>query len=78
MELAMGVVDALQSVQFVTLKGKRFAVMSAEDWETLVEWLEGLEDNRVVQEALAELRAAEGDRRRAGWHEWNEVAQDIG
>jgi PHD/YefM family antitoxin component YafN of YafNO toxin-antitoxin module len=28
--------DALQSVQFVTAKGKRFAVLSAEDWEALM------------------------------------------
>ncbi len=27
--------QALQSVQFVTVKGKRFAVLSAEDWEAL-------------------------------------------
>jgi len=29
--------DALQSVQFVRKKGKRLAVVSAEDWETLIE-----------------------------------------
>jgi hypothetical protein len=32
--------EALQSVQFVTVKGKRLAVLNAEDWEALVEWLE--------------------------------------
>jgi hypothetical protein len=29
--------QALQSVQFVTVKGKRLAVLTAEDWEELVE-----------------------------------------
>ncbi len=34
-------VEALQSVQFVTVKGKRLAVLSAEDWEALIEWMRG-------------------------------------
>ena len=67
----MSGLDALQSVQFVTIQGKRFAVMSADDWETLVEWLETLEDAQTVRKALAELKAANGDRKRAGWLEWN-------
>ena len=36
--------EALQSVQFVTVAGKRLAVLSADDWETLIKWLETLED----------------------------------
>lgn len=74
----MSALDALQSVQYVSLKGKRFAVVSAEDWEALIEWLEGPEDSRVVQEAIAALKAAGGDRGRAGWQQWNEVAHDVG
>jgi hypothetical protein len=69
--------DALQSVQFVTAKGKRFAVLSAEDWEALVEWLETLEDTRIAREAWDELKAAGGDRKRAGWLEWDAVAGEI-
>ncbi len=69
--------DALQSVQFVTAKGKRFAVISAEDWEALVEWIESLEDLQIVRQARADLTAAGGDRKRAGWLEWKEVAGDI-
>jgi hypothetical protein len=69
--------DALQSVQFITAKGKRFAVVSAEDWESLVEWIEGLEDLQIVRQALADLQAAGGDRKRAGWLEWKEVAGEI-
>jgi len=66
----MSIVETLQSVQFVTVKGKRLAVLNAEDWETLVEWLESLEDVQVAREAIAELTAAGGDRKRAGWLEW--------
>lgn len=64
---------ALQSVQFVTRKGKRLDVLSAEDWEALIEWLETLEDAQVARQALAELKAAKRNRRRAGWMEWNAV-----
>ena len=58
--------DALQSVQFVTQKGKRLAVLSADDWESLIEWLETLEDVQIARQAFAELKAAKGNRRRAG------------
>ncbi len=74
----MNVLNVLQSVQFVTAKGKRFAVLSAEDWEALVEWLETLEDLQIARDALAELRAAGGSRERAGWQEWRSVVEKIG
>ena len=67
----MSGLDALQSVQFVTANGKRFAVLSADDWEYLVEWLETLDDIQVARHAMNELNAAGGDRKRAGWLEWN-------
>jgi len=73
----MSGLDALQSVQFVTAKGKRFAVLSAEDWESLVEWVETLEDLQIVRQARADLNAAGGDRKRAGWLEWKNVAGEI-
>ena len=73
----MSGLEALQSVQFATIKGKRFAVVSADDWEALIEWLETLEDAQVARQALAELRAAGGDRRKAGWLEWAKVADEI-
>ena len=65
--------DALQSVQFVSKKGKRLAVVGADDWETLIEWLETLEDAQIARAAFAELKAAKGNRRRAGWREWDAV-----
>jgi hypothetical protein len=69
--------DALQSVQFVTKKGKRLAVLGAEDWEALIEWLETLEDVQITRQAFAELKAAKGSRRRAGWREWDSVRDEL-
>jgi hypothetical protein len=73
----MSGLDALQSVQFVTVKGKRFAILSADDWEALIDWLETLEDVQIARQAFAELKAAGGDRTRAGWLEWNTMAGEI-
>ena len=73
----MSGLEALQSVQFVTAKGKRLVVIDAEDWEALVGWLETLEDRQIVRDALKELKAAGGDRKQAGWLEWGTVAGEI-
>jgi hypothetical protein len=69
--------DALQSVQFLKDKGKRFAVLSADDWESLIEWLETLEDAQIVRESLAQLKSLGGDRAKAGWPEWNAVEGEL-
>jgi hypothetical protein len=69
--------EILQSVQFVTVKGKRLAVLSAEDWEALVEWVENLEDSQIARAAFAELKAAGGDRKRAGWLEWEDAEKEL-
>jgi hypothetical protein len=69
--------QALQSVQFVTVKGKRPAVLTVEDWETMVEWLETVEDVQVAQLAFDQLKAAGGDRKRAGWMEWDEAEKEL-
>jgi len=73
----MTVLEALQSVQFVTVKGKRLAVISADEWEALIEWLETLEDVQIARTAFANLKAAEGDRTVAGWLKWDEVEQEL-
>ena len=65
--------DALQSAQFVTLNGKRMVVLDGDDYEALIEWLETLEDASIVRQALADLKAAGGDRQKAGWLRWDEV-----
>jgi hypothetical protein len=69
--------QALQSVRFVSKKGKRLAVLSAEDWEALIEWLETVEDSQIARQAFADLKAAKGNRRRAGWLEWNAVKDEL-
>jgi hypothetical protein len=74
----MSGIDALQSVQFITKNGRRFAVVSAEEWETLVEWLESLEDIQVARQAFAELKAAKGNRRKARWRKWGGVEDELG
>ncbi|HAX76682.1 MAG TPA: hypothetical protein DCY88_12775 [Cyanobacteria bacterium UBA11372] len=69
--------EVLQSVQFVTVKGKRLAVLNAENWEALIEWLEDLEDLQIARKALAELKAAGGDYERAGWLKWDDVEAQL-
>ncbi len=74
----MGGLEALQAVQFVTAKGKRFAVVSAEDWEALIEWLETVEDTQLAKRAFDDLKAAGGDRKKAGWSEWTSAKRKLG
>jgi hypothetical protein len=69
--------DALQSVQFVTVEGKRFAVLDADDWEALVEWIETVEDTQAAHDAYEALKEAGGDRKKAGWMKWDEVEKDL-
>ncbi len=69
--------EALQAVQYVEAKGKRFAVVPEQDWATLIEWLETLEDQQVARSALADLKKTNGDRGRAGWHRWEDVRDDL-
>lgn len=73
----MSGLDVLQSVQFVTVKGKRLAVLDADNWEMLIEWIENLEDIKIATEAFAELEAVGGDRSRAGWLKWDDVEQEL-
>ena len=73
----MAGLDVLGSVQFVTVKGKRLAVLDAENWEALIEWLETVEDLQIARTAFAHLKSAEGSRKRAGWLQWNEVEQEL-
>lgn len=65
------------SVQFVTIKGKRLAVLGAENWEALIEWLETLEGLQIAQSAMAQLKAVGGNRQQVGWLKWDEVEQEL-
>jgi hypothetical protein len=50
--------DILTSVQFVVApSGKRLAILDADDWAGLIEWLEDIEDQRVVEAAKERLNA---------------------
>jgi hypothetical protein len=69
----MNALEALQSVQYVTARGRRLAVVGIDDWEALIEWLETLEDTQIATQVYDELRALGGDRERAGWLKWDEV-----
>ena len=69
--------EALQSVQYVTVNERRLAVMDLDDWEALIEWLETLEDTKIAEQALEELKASGGDRDRAGWLRWDEVKEEL-
>jgi hypothetical protein len=69
--------EALQSVQYVTAKGKRLAVVGIDEWEAMIEWLETLEDVQIARQAFDELKAFGGDRERAGWLKWDEVKEEL-
>ncbi|MCL4861515.1 MAG: hypothetical protein KJZ93_19005 [Caldilineaceae bacterium] len=73
----MTALEAVQTVQFVTIKEKRFAVIDAEEWEALVEWLETLEDLQIFKEGYAALEQAGGDRQQAGWLRWEDVRDEV-
>jgi hypothetical protein len=73
----MTALEALQSVQFVTVNGRRLAVLNAEDWDCVVEWLETLEDVAVAQEARRALEAVGGNREAAGWLHWDDVRDEL-
>jgi hypothetical protein len=70
--------EALQSVQFVAVRGERLAVISLGEWEAMVEWLEAVEDTEVARQAYDEPEASGGDRERAGWFRWDQIRDDLG
>ena len=74
---AMSGLDVLQSVQFVTIRGRKFALLSLEDWDALLDWLETIDDIQAARRAIEELKAAGGDPEKAGWLEWSKVAGEL-
>lgn len=73
----MSGVETLQSVQFATVQGRRVAVIDGSDWDALIEWLETVEDLQAARTAFAQLKAAGGDRKRAGWLRWEDVEGEL-
>ncbi|HKE05623.1 MAG TPA: hypothetical protein VKE91_16325 [Blastocatellia bacterium] len=69
--------EALKSAQFITVKDQRLVILTAEDWDALIEWIEDLEDAKIVKQSLSELKMASGDRKKAGWLEWSEVEEQL-
>jgi len=76
-ELAMSGLEVLNSVKFINLKGNLVAVLSVEDWQALIEWLETIEDLQIARKAFAQLKATGGNRERAGWLKWDDVEQEL-
>ncbi len=61
----------------MTVKGKRFAILSADDWEALIEWLETLEDIQVAKKVSEALKTAGGNRARAGWLKRDDIKDEL-
>ena len=68
--------EALQSIEFLNIKGKQVTVLDVETWQALIEGLETLEDLQIAKQALNELKAAGGNRDRAGWLKWDDVESE--
>ena len=73
----MSGLELLQTVQYVTVKDQPLAVLSLEDWEALIEWIETLEDRDVAKQAAGALTSAGGDRVKAGWLKWDDVKKEL-
>ena len=71
------VFEALLSVQFVQKNGRRFAVLDVDAWESLMEWLELLEDTQIARQAFRELDKSRGNRARIGWQPWSKAAKEF-
>lgn len=69
--------QALQSVRYVSVRDKRYAVIEEDDWETLIEWLETLEDLQIFRQSRIELEAAGGDPAEAGWLRWDDIRDEL-
>ena len=69
--------EVLQSVEFLNIKGKQVTVLDVETWQAIIEWLETLEDWQIAKQALNELKAAGGNRDRAGWLKWDDVESEL-
>lgn len=73
------VAEVLETVRFVVgPSGKPTdAVLDIEAWDALVDWLEDVEDARIVREAMRRLEAAAGDPRQAGLIPWSEAEAEL-
>ncbi len=63
-------IPRIDAAGFVTVNGRRLAVLDGQDWDALIAWLETLDDVGLARQTLAALRAVGGDRATAGWLRW--------
>jgi hypothetical protein len=70
-------IKALESVQYVTVQGKRLAVVDADDWEAMLEWLETVEDLEIAKSAYESLADSGEDRDLAGWLKWDDIREEL-
>lgn len=61
-------------VRFVAVQ-ERVCSLDRRGLGSLVKWVEMLGDLLIAQKALADLQAAGGDRRWAGWREWSDAGE---
>ncbi|MEZ4660996.1 MAG: hypothetical protein R2911_25885 [Caldilineaceae bacterium] len=73
----MTALEALQAVRYINVNDKQYAVIDAEEWEAVIEWLETLEDLQIFQQAQTELQAAGGDPVKAGWLRWDDIRDEL-
>lgn len=73
----MTALEALQAVRYVNVNNRQYAVVEAEEWEAIIEWLETLEDLQIFQQAQAELKATGGDPIKAGWLAWEDIRDEL-
>lgn len=69
--------QAIQSVQYVTVSGKRLVILDAEEWDALMELLEDSEDIALARRVDAEMEAAGGDPEAAGYVRWEDVEREL-
>jgi hypothetical protein len=75
----MELTEVLQSVRFVVGPDGQptDALLSIEAWQTLINWLEELEDARIVRESLHRLSAAGNNPQAAGLMPWAQVEAEL-
>lgn len=73
----MTALEVVQSVRYITVRDKRYAFVDVEEWESIIEWIETLEDLQVFRQTTAELEAAGNDPEQAGWLHWDDIRDEL-
>ncbi len=72
-------IEMLQSVRFIVgTDGKPTdVILSFKMWEKIIEWLEDLEDAKIIREATARLKLANGNPKVAGLISWTQAQKQL-